>query len=102
MFALYQILSLLIGVLMWTLIGQGLLALILGERRQQNFVYRFMAAITRPVLWLTRLVTPRLVLDRHLGWLALFLLLLLRVALYMFFYAQGWIPSISPGTPVVS
>ncbi len=102
MFALYQILSLLIGVLMWTLIGQGLLALILGERRHQNFVYRFMAAITHPILWLTRRITPRLVLDRHLGWIALFLLLLLRIALYMFFYAQGWIPTMLPGTPVVS
>lgn len=102
MFVLYQMLSLLIGVLMWTLIGQGLLALILGERRRQNVVYRFMAAITRPILWLTRRITPRLVLDRHLGWMALFLLLLLRIALYMFFYAQGWIPSVLPGTTAMT
>lgn len=102
MYALYQILSLLISALMWTLIGQGVLALILGERRAQNFVYRFMATITWPMMRLTRILTPRLVLDRHLGWVAVLLLLFLRLALYMFFYAQGWIPTLPPGTPTAS
>jgi uncharacterized protein YggT (Ycf19 family) len=96
-FKLYQVLSLVLGVLTWTLIGQGLLALMLGEGRNSNPVYRLFAAITRPLLRVSRWLAPGFVADAHLGWLALFLVLALRVGLYMFFYSQGWIPSIATG-----
>ncbi len=96
MFQLYQLLSLALGVLMWTLIGQGLLAVMIGQQREQNFVYRFFAAITRPLFRLARWVTPRFVADAHLGFVALFLVLAARVGLYMLFYSQGWIPSLAP------
>jgi hypothetical protein len=95
MFTLYQLLSLALGVLMWTLIGRGALALLLGERRRENFVYRFFAGITAPLFRLTRLVTPGFVADAHLGLVALFLILALRIGLYMLFYSQGWIPSVT-------
>ncbi len=94
MFQLYQLLSLALGVLMWTLIGQGLLAVMIGRQRDQNFVYRFFAAITRPLLRLTRWLTPGFVADAHLGFVALFLVLAARVGLYMLFFSQGWIPSL--------
>jgi uncharacterized protein YggT (Ycf19 family) len=94
LFQLYQLLSLALGVLMWTLIGQGLLAVMIGQHREQNFVYRFFATITRPLFRLTRWVSPRFVADAHLGFVALFLVLAARVGLYMLFYSQGWIPSL--------
>ena len=34
--------------------------------------------------------------DAHVGFVALFLLLVARVGLYMVFYSQGWIPTLSP------
>jgi hypothetical protein len=99
MFQLYQLLSLALGVLMWTLIGQGLLAVMIGAQREQNFVYRFFAAITRPLFGVARWVTPRFVADAHLGFVALFLILAARVGLYMVFYSQGWIPSLTSPAP---
>lgn len=101
MFDVYQILILIIATVTWTLIGQGVLFLMIGQRRQANVVYRFMAAITSPVMRFTRLITPRFVVDAHIGFIALFLLLLLRVVVYMVFYSQGWIPSLESGVPPV-
>jgi len=95
MFAVYQILVMVIAAMTWTLIGQGVLALLLGPRRTTNFVYRFMAGITYPVIRLTRALMPRFIVDAHIGFIALFLLLLLRLVVYMVFYSQGWIPSVS-------
>jgi uncharacterized protein YggT (Ycf19 family) len=95
MFKVYQLLSLALGALTWTLIGRGILALLLGERRRDNLVYRFFSGITSPLFRLSRLLSPPFVADAHLGYVALFLLLALRLALYMLFYSQGWIPSVS-------
>jgi hypothetical protein len=36
-------------------------------------IYQALATVTRPVLRLTRFVTPRVVLDRHLGLVAILL-----------------------------
>ena len=49
------------------LLGQGLLFLFAGSKRDKNIVYQGLSVVTRPVLRLTRFVTPRVVLDRHLG-----------------------------------
>lgn len=97
MFMVYQILVMVIATVTWTLIGQGALALLLGPRRQANLVYRFMSHITYPVIRGTRIIMPRFVVDAHIGFIALFLLLLLRLVVYMVFYSQGWIPTLEPG-----
>ncbi len=96
MFKLFQILLLIDGVFMWTLIGQGVLGLLVGPRREANFIYRFMSLITRPVWKLTRMITPKLVGDAYIGLVAIFLLLALRLVLYMVFAYFGWIPSMVP------
>jgi hypothetical protein len=97
MFQVYQIIQIIIRVLIYTFIGQGALAVMIGARRSENFVYRFFSQITYPVWKLTRLITPRFIPDQQVGFFAVFLLLVLNVALYMFFYAQGWIPSVTTG-----
>lgn len=96
MFKLFQILLLIDGVFMWTLIGQGLLGLLVGAKREANFIYRFMSLITRPVWKLTRIITPKFVGDAYIGLIAIFLLLALRLVLYMVFSYYGWIPSMAP------
>ena len=62
-------------ILIFSLVGQGILWLIAGRSRDTNFVYRMLAAVTRPVMWLARLLTPRFVLDRHIWLVALLLVL---------------------------
>lgn len=57
-------------ILALSLLGQGLLWLIAGKSRETNVVYRMFAIITRPVMRLARLITPRFVLDRHIWMVA--------------------------------
>lgn len=56
------------------MIGQGMLALLAGKSRQQNFVYQLFRVVTTPVVRATRFVTPRFVRDEHIP-LAAFMLL---------------------------
>ena len=63
------------------MLGQGVLWVIAGSRRDQNMVYGLFKTLTSPVMKVTRWVTPRIVLDRHLGLVAFFLLMVLWVVL---------------------
>lgn len=56
------------------MIGQGMLALLAGKSRQQNFVYQLFRIVTTPVIKATRFITPRFVRDEHIP-VAAFLLL---------------------------
>ncbi|MCW5666435.1 MAG: hypothetical protein KIT35_21600 [Piscinibacter sp.] len=56
------------------LAGQFLLALLAGARRERNFFYRLLQILTNPFVRGVRLITPRVVLDRHIP-LAAFVLL---------------------------
>jgi hypothetical protein len=66
------------------MIGQGLLWVIAGAKREQNFVYKLFKTLTSPVTIATRAITPRIVIDAHIGLVAFFLLLVLWVALTAF------------------
>jgi hypothetical protein len=57
----------------WFMLGQGILYVFAGSRRNENFVYQLFALLTRPVMRITRAITPRIVRDQHI-WLAAFLL----------------------------
>ncbi len=63
------------------MIGQGVLYALTGAKRDQNLVYGIFKTITSPVMKATRWITPRVVLDQHLGLVAFFLLLLLWLGL---------------------
>ena len=71
----------LVEVAGYALLGQGVLALFAGKRRDDNFVYRLLTVITSPVIRGARLVTPRFILDRHLPFVAFFLLFWLWIGL---------------------
>lgn len=83
--------QMLIRLLIYTFIGQGLLALLAGPAYRENVVWRFFDAITRPAWRLTRGLAPRSIGDRAIAPLAVVLLLLANIGLYMLFYSQGWI-----------
>jgi uncharacterized protein YggT (Ycf19 family) len=98
MYALFQIVQLVLRLLIYTFIGKGLLAFLAGQAYRNNVVWRFFDAITRPVWRLTRAITPRFVGDGAITFLAVLLLIIVNIGLYMFFHNQGWItpPRISP------
>jgi len=76
-----SILRALTEVALLTLFGQGLLALLAGSRRATNPVYRVFQVITGPVIRTVRLITPRLVIDRHIPVVTFFLLFWLWIFL---------------------
>ncbi len=47
-------------------LGQGLVAVFAGARRNENIVYQVFSIITSPVTRFTRFVMPRAVLDRFI------------------------------------
>ncbi len=55
-------------------VGQWLLGLLAGAKRESNFFYRVFAVVTQPLVRGMRFIAPRQVIDRHLP-LAAFLLL---------------------------
>lgn len=102
MFALFQIIQLILGLWMWTLIGRALLWMLIPGDARGNFFYRVMSLACWPVLAPLRAILPRAVPDGHVGFYALILVVLLRIGSYMFFYSQGWLPEIEvpPGSVV--
>lgn len=58
------------------LLGQGLLYVLAGGNREQNFFYRVLKTMTTPVWVATRFIAPRVIVDRHIGFLAFLLVAL--------------------------
>jgi len=65
-------------------LGQGVLWAIAGAKRDQNIVYNLFKTVTSPVTRFTRAITPRIIIDAHIGLVAFFLLMLLWVVLTAF------------------
>jgi len=63
------------------LIGQGILHVISGSRRERNVVYLLFRLVTSPVLRLTRWITPKVVLDGHIPFVAFTVLFWLWIVL---------------------
>lgn len=64
------------AIALLSLLGQWVLGLLAGAGRDSNLFYQLLGILTRPFTRLTRLLTPRVVLDRHIP-LATFALLLM-------------------------
>jgi hypothetical protein len=71
----------LVEICLFALIGQGVLAILPGVDRQHNVFYLVLKTIASPGWRLARWISPRFVLDHHVGWVALFLLLVLWIGL---------------------
>ena len=63
------------------MIGQGVLYAVAGAKRDQNTFYVIFKTVSSPVMKLARWITPRIVLDRHLWLVAIFLLVVLWIGL---------------------
>jgi hypothetical protein len=62
-------------------LGQGVLWVLAGAKRDQNVVYGMFRTLTSPVTRAVRAVTPRIIIDAHIGLVAFFLLAVLWVVL---------------------
>jgi len=67
-------------ILAFSLVGQGLLWVVAGKSRENNFVYRMFSAVTRPVMRLARIIMPRFVLDRHIWMVGVLLVIIVWIA----------------------
>ncbi len=79
-----RLVQLLVAIPLLALAGQGatfVLARLMGQPAQQNFVYRLFEIVASPVVKPCRWITPRFVANRHLPAVAFSLLLV----------AYGWI-----------
>jgi len=79
MYEVIVILKALIEVAGVAMLGQGLLWVLAGPKREQNVVYGLFKTLTSPVMKAARAITPRVVLDQHIGLVAFFLLAVLWV-----------------------
>jgi hypothetical protein len=84
----------LVEVALLALLAQGLLAFLAGRGRDTNPVYLLFRVVTRPVLRAMRVVTPKVVLDRHIPVVAFFVLfwtwILLAYAKHVVCHAEGF------------
>ena len=87
-FFIVSSLKALVEVAGMALIGQGLIGLISGKSKQDNFVYRIFMVVTSPIYKLARAISPKFIADAHMGLASFFILFWLWIGLV---YAKGYI-----------
>lgn len=83
MLTLVEILKLLAEIALLSLAGQWVLGILAGARREQNLFYQLFQVLTRPLIAGARLISPRVVLDRHLPLVAFFVLVFVWIVATM-------------------
>jgi len=80
---LVEIVKLLAEIALMSLAGQWVLGILAGQKREQNMVYQLFNVLTKPLIAVSRLVTPKVVLDRHLPLVAFLLLMFVWIVATM-------------------
>lgn len=73
MLTLVIVLKGLAEVILAAFLAQGVLYLLAGRTRDTNPLYKLFVIITRPIWVATRFITPRVIVDAHVGFVAFFL-----------------------------
>jgi hypothetical protein len=60
------ILKSLIELSLMFIVGRFLLGLLAGAKRQTNVFWQLLDVAAKPSLWLTRKLSPKLILDQHI------------------------------------
>jgi hypothetical protein len=71
-----NLLQLILYIPLLALVGQGLLYVLAGPRRDANFFYRLLQLLSKPFTLLVRRMTPSKVADRQVPFVTFFLLLI--------------------------
>ena len=80
MLTIVSIFKLLAEIALLALLGQAVLAVLAGQKRDQNLFYQLLQILTRPVVAAARLISPKVVLDRHVPVVAFLLLFFVWLA----------------------
>ncbi len=83
MLMVVEVLKLLAEIALMALAGQWVLGLLAGQKREQNLFYQLFQVLTKPLLAGARLISPRVVLDRHLPLVAFLTLLFVWIVATM-------------------
>lgn len=65
MLLLVSSIKLISEIALMALAGQFLLGLLAGQKRESNFFYKLLQVLTGPFVKGMRLITPKVVIDRH-------------------------------------
>jgi hypothetical protein len=76
MLTFLNLLQLVLYIPLLALIGPGVLYVLAGPRRQDNFFYRLLQLLSKPFTFVVRKLTPRQVADKHVPVITLFLIFL--------------------------
>ena len=60
------ILKSLVELSLMFIVGRFILGLLAGAKRQTNVFWQLLDVASKPALWLTRRVSPKLILDQHI------------------------------------
>ena len=74
-------LRVIVEVALLALLGQGILALLAGGGRHNNIVYKLFVTVTSPVTKAVRFITPRIIIDKHIPFVAFFFVFWLWILL---------------------
>lgn len=77
-----NIIQLVLYIAVLALIGQGVLYLLAGARRDQNFFYKLLQTLSLPFTAVVRKITPRQVGDHQVPIVTFFLLVLALVIVW--------------------
>ena len=48
------------------IVGRFLLGLMAGDKRENNVFWQLLDVASKPALWITRKISPKLILDQHI------------------------------------
>ncbi len=80
MLAAANVVKLIAEIALLALLGQWVLGLLAGAKKDQNLFYQILQIIGRPFVAVARFLSPRVVLDRHVPLVAFLLLFFVWLA----------------------
>lgn len=83
MFLVIVIFKSLIELSLMFVVGRFILGLLAGAKRQTNVFWQLLDVASKPALWVTRRVSPKLILDQHIPLAAVSWLLIAWVLVVM-------------------
>ena len=78
----------LVEIAAMALLAQGLIGLLSGKAKENNFVYRLFQVVTGPIYKFVRFISPKFIADQHMGLACFFILFWIWIALI---YAKSYV-----------
>jgi hypothetical protein len=74
MLQILNVLQLILYIGLLAMVGQGLLFVLAGQKRDTNLFYQLFQVLNRPWTGLARWISPKRVAPHHVPWVAFFML----------------------------